>query len=790
MQNEQSKQSLYPQNRDTSNTNRQEKVSGWWSEEAKKRTPDVKVPRLDWSTSPTLEMVINRRITGIEDQNWIGWLRQEHIPEPLDLGLSIGCGSGILERDVLDQGLCREMEGVDIASDAITVARNVAGALPIKYKQHDLESEPLPLNRYDVVFCAIALHHINHLDFCLDQVYQSLKENGLFIIHEYIGPCRFQWKPGQMKLVSDLYEFLPISHRYNYHLHGTALRPLRPEICSMIVNDPSEAIRSIEMLEVVERYYERIGRRNVGGTILNPLLGGLLENFADDDELDLSFLGLVALLEEFLIDKGFLESDFIVDVYRRRSSPLGGAKAKQADRSRSEKITGQEGALIDYSNRRNALAQDREELLKRLYETRNELMKAKEALNKLLIENNSLKSGPLFQIARVVRRSLNGKRPHPEEASLVVKNSNMKIAGNPVSPSCLPLPLPSASNIAVSTKTRKLIHFLERLKATSEVLWLRWLCENIGKTGSKAMMIGLEPSLAAVAKTLGLFMSVDLADFKKIDGENKLVITWPDDEYPAPSEKYDVVLLELSAKVDKILSKNPGALSSLLSEDSLLVVTRHRDNIQGVDNDIVFRLLDCLPSSWIKPINSKRLFQDTDKFESNKDTPFLFGKLESVIASEFTQTAERRFGRFMSTFLVDHLTPDQWNLNEMSKAIAGLLLYIESCLLEHGLLAPSLEIRVYRKGTKGKEIGSHGLLLSDDIVELQEREIKRVKNILNGEKLYNESLNEQLNEHEKDLKRINYELNCASREREMLTLRGSKKYIKLLIIKRQRGKYR
>lgn len=81
--------------------------------------------------------------------------------------------------------------------------------------------------------------------------------------------------------------------------------------------DPSEAIRSNEIPEVLNRYLPIMRRFDYGGTILHLLLEHIVGNFSVKSEKDLAILRLLALLEEILIENHILHSDFTVLVAQK-----------------------------------------------------------------------------------------------------------------------------------------------------------------------------------------------------------------------------------------------------------------------------------------------------------------------------------------------------------------------------------------------------------------------------------------------------------------------------------------
>src|SRR5215467_1495125 len=59
-----------------------------------------------WGAQPMVRRAINRRITGDPDLWPMDWFARRYAASPAELGLSIGCGEGLLERDVIAKGIC------------------------------------------------------------------------------------------------------------------------------------------------------------------------------------------------------------------------------------------------------------------------------------------------------------------------------------------------------------------------------------------------------------------------------------------------------------------------------------------------------------------------------------------------------------------------------------------------------------------------------------------------------------------------------------------------------------
>src|SRR6266540_3618703 len=75
-------------------------------------------------------------------------------------GLTLGCGAGRLERDLVTRGICRSFLGIDISEEAIATARDIAAKdnLPLTYEVADLNFVKLPEKRFDLVAAQTSLH--------------------------------------------------------------------------------------------------------------------------------------------------------------------------------------------------------------------------------------------------------------------------------------------------------------------------------------------------------------------------------------------------------------------------------------------------------------------------------------------------------------------------------------------------------------------------------------------------------------------------------------------------------
>jgi hypothetical protein len=84
-------------------------------------------------------------------------------------------------------------------------------------------------------------------------------------------------------------------------------RVVRPTLEEMNAGDPSEAIRSSELLPLLSQFFQVVEVKGYGGTLLHLLLEDIAENFGEDQNRHLQRL---FDLEDEMIDSGVLEDDF------------------------------------------------------------------------------------------------------------------------------------------------------------------------------------------------------------------------------------------------------------------------------------------------------------------------------------------------------------------------------------------------------------------------------------------------------------------------------------------------
>ncbi len=253
---------------------------------------DAFSPQVYWLAVPAVQRRHQRRATANSVyptwvQYCIGNFLKSTVSVPADRMLSIGCGSGALERDLFRLNAFNHCDAIDIAPAAIEAAiRDAAaiGASNIHYNVTDVETHSLPRSHYDAIWFNGSLHHIGALEKVCEQVRDSLKPGGWLFFNEYVGANHFDFGPEQKAAISHSFALIPERFRRSF-VHGSVGQvqqcvPL-PDPVEVVRVDPSEAVRSQDILQVVDRYFDIKACNSSGGSLLQFALHGIAGNFTE-----------------------------------------------------------------------------------------------------------------------------------------------------------------------------------------------------------------------------------------------------------------------------------------------------------------------------------------------------------------------------------------------------------------------------------------------------------------------------------------------------------------------------
>ena len=233
-------------------------------------------------------------------------------------GLSLACGSGRAERNTLAQGICTSFHAIDVAEDALEVARRVAAQenLNITYEQGDLNTIKLQPESYDLVIANNCLHHVLQLEHLATEIHQALTSNGALWIHDYVGETQFQYSDKRLEIANAVLKLLPEKLRTNRVTEMVISHVNRPIPGQM--PSPFEAIRSADIMPVFLERFEVLEKHQNGGIMRLVIPLGAKSDYLKNEDTK-SMFELLYYLDDLLIQEGILEPTGIQCLLRPKS---------------------------------------------------------------------------------------------------------------------------------------------------------------------------------------------------------------------------------------------------------------------------------------------------------------------------------------------------------------------------------------------------------------------------------------------------------------------------------------
>lgn len=298
------------------------KVSDVWDKKVKidRQTRGL----INWLDSPLVQEYYLKKLMVkgefISVTSFVVWVKEKYIQSTLDYGLSLGCADGALERYAISSNICSNFDAYEISEESIKIAKKEAKkagvSTCINYHVADVNKIVLSKNKYDIAFGSGAVHHFSNLEHIFDELRKSLKPQCLFILNEFVGPSQFQWTEKQINIVNELLVILPKKYKVDLTSGDLKEKVYKPSTEFMNDYDPSEAIRSSDIVPLVAKYFDIEERIDYGGTILHMLLQNIVGNFNPSKAEDIAILRLLCYIEEILIKEKVLPSDFAIIVAR------------------------------------------------------------------------------------------------------------------------------------------------------------------------------------------------------------------------------------------------------------------------------------------------------------------------------------------------------------------------------------------------------------------------------------------------------------------------------------------
>lgn len=285
--------------------------------------------------------------------------------------LSLCCGFGSIERRFLSTlGTVESCKGLDISEGALCVAKDrikEEKLTKVIYEYADLNTYEWEENKYDLVIANGALHHLKSLEKVFEGIKRTLRPGGLLYAYEYVGPSYQDHGIRQLELINACsYLVLPelrakrplpinITNDLLFKVFSTAvmisnMSVIPPEwsnkkkwaakaLQAMIGEkkrkfrfgvvhrskkkyllrvDPSECVRSAEIIPLGKKYLHNLEIRPLGGGVLHHGLdANFYLNFDDSNPQHQKCLELLCSTERQLMENGEIGLDSAFLIWRK-----------------------------------------------------------------------------------------------------------------------------------------------------------------------------------------------------------------------------------------------------------------------------------------------------------------------------------------------------------------------------------------------------------------------------------------------------------------------------------------
>lgn len=153
--------------------------------------------------------------------------------------LDVGCGTGELMKQILEEDPSRKLTGIDYSPNMIEQAKQKLGNLAaIQFA--DAQKLPFADNTFDMVTCCDSFHHYPDPDAVLQEMVRVLKPGGCLIL----GDC---YQKGLSRFIMNLF--------MRYSREGDVKIYSRQEITAMV----QEYFHAVEWVQVNSRSYILVG---------------------------------------------------------------------------------------------------------------------------------------------------------------------------------------------------------------------------------------------------------------------------------------------------------------------------------------------------------------------------------------------------------------------------------------------------------------------------------------------------------------------------------------------------
>lgn len=279
----------------------------------------TEIPPTNWRFVPRILQRHNYLITGDPKIEFQDYVYKKYLAGKKNLrALSPGCGTGTLEIKFSKFDCFRLIEAFDLSERAIFEAVQKANQSGIgniiRFFTGDVDNFEFGLSNYDMILLNGCLHHFEDLEHLLLRMKKALTPEGMIVVNEYVGPSRFQWTDKQLRLANKLLERIPMEYRKRWNSPMIKRKQYRPGVLRMRLYDPSEAVESGNILPFLQKYFNPLEIKSLGGNLVRLILNDISYNFLKDEEKTNKILEDLFNEEDKFLKEN--PSDFIFGVFK------------------------------------------------------------------------------------------------------------------------------------------------------------------------------------------------------------------------------------------------------------------------------------------------------------------------------------------------------------------------------------------------------------------------------------------------------------------------------------------
>jgi SAM-dependent methyltransferase len=264
-----------------------------------------------WWQSPVVLAHVNRLVCGDALPGpWAGLNRRLAALAPdggFARAISIGCGNGVKEIELLRLGIVERFDLFEISAERVAQGAAMAARLGLsgraRFVVGDAFAEAVD-GSYDLVYWNNALHHMLDVPAAVRRSHALLRTGGVFAMDDFVGPARFQWTDVNLDVANRVRALLPEDALHDPAQPGRMLSRTvqRPDPARLAAIDPTEAVQSDLILPSIAEVFSEAEVKLTGGCIYHLALNDVIANLGEMESRPL--LDALLLLDEALARAG------------------------------------------------------------------------------------------------------------------------------------------------------------------------------------------------------------------------------------------------------------------------------------------------------------------------------------------------------------------------------------------------------------------------------------------------------------------------------------------------------